>query len=132
MKRTLLSLIVAFVSTYATLVVTSCKTTPTSPDSFYQAVVTCTESNVANPQAEQAVYQCLVSAVAGDYAGCLSGLVAGGTWTVDEVACLVRAYATSTAVKINKGTATVEDSAGLANANAWLRTEQVKFRRAAP
>ena len=132
MKKVLLSLVVAFVATYSTLVATGCKTTPTSPDSFYQAVVVCTEANVANPQAAQAVYACLTDVVAGNYVGCLSGLVAAGTWTVDEVACLVRAYATSAAVKINNGTATAADSQALANANAWIRTEQVKFRRAAP
>jgi len=54
----------------------ACKTTPTSPDSFYRAVVTCTSANTANPQAEQAVYQCLTDIVDGAYAGCLSGLVA--------------------------------------------------------
>jgi UDP-N-acetylglucosamine enolpyruvyl transferase len=110
----------------------ACKTTPTSPDSFYQAVVTCTEANVANPQAEAAVVQCLTDVVAGAYVGCLAGLVASGTWTVDEVACLVRAYATSAAVKVNNGTATTADSTALANANAWIRAEQVKYRRAAP
>jgi hypothetical protein len=113
-------------------VIPSCKTTPTSPDSFYQAVVTCTESNTANPQAEQAVYKCLVGAVQGDYAACLSGLVAGGTWTVDEVACLVRQYATTASVRLNSGTAKAVDDVGLSNANAWLRAEQIKYRRAAP
>jgi hypothetical protein len=110
----------------------ACKTTPTSPDSFYQAVVTCTEADVANPQSEAAVVQCLTDVVAGAYVGCLAGLVAAGTWTVDEVACLVRAYATSAAVKVNNGTATTADSTALANANAWIRAERVKYRRAAP
>jgi hypothetical protein len=110
----------------------SCKTTPTTPDSFFQAVVACTEDNTANPQAQQAVYQCLTNVVVGAYAGCLSGLVAGGVWTVNEVACLVRAYATSEAVNVNKGTATAADSQALANANAWLRDEQVRYRRATP
>jgi hypothetical protein len=132
MKKVLLSLVVAFVATYSTLVATSCKTTPTSPDSFYQAVVTCTGANTANSQAKAAVYQCLTDVVAGAYVGCLSGLVAAGYWTVDEVACLVRAYATSAAVKVNNGTATSEDATALANANAWLRAEQVKYHRAAP
>ena len=110
----------------------SCKTTPVTPTNFYQAVVTCTESNTANPQAEAAVVQCLTDAVAGDYAGCLSGLVAGGTWTVDEVACIVRSYATTAAVRINAGTATKTDSTGLANANAWLKSNQVQFHRTSP
>ena len=110
----------------------ACKTTPTSPDSFYRAVVTCTSANTANPQAEQAVYQCLSDVVQGNYMGCLSGLVAAGTWTVDEVACLVRQYATTSAVRINAGTAKPGDQTVLENANAWLKAEKVQYRRAAP
>ena len=110
----------------------ACKTAPNSPDSFYQAVVTCTSENTANPQAEQAVYQCLTDIVDGAYAGCLSGLVAAGTWTVDEVACLVRQYAATSAARINAGNPKAGDQTALDNANAWLKAEKVQFRRAAP
>jgi len=106
----------------------SCKTTPTTPDSFYDVVVTCTVDNVKNPQAGAAVLACLTGAVGGDYSACLAGLVTAGTWTVEEVACIVRAYATSSAQKLNAGTALPADQTVLTNANAWIRAHKVVYR----
>jgi hypothetical protein len=119
--------------TLATLVlaiclVVSCKTTPTSPDSFYHAVVTCTVDNSSNTQAGAAVYKCLTGAVGGDYTACLAGLVTAGTWTVDEVACLVRYYAQTSAQRLNAGTSDSLDQKALDNANAWLLKEQPRFK----
>jgi hypothetical protein len=118
--------------TLFSLSITSCKTTPTSPDSFYQAVVTCTESNTSNAQAGAAVVSCLTNAVGGDYSACLAGLVTGGYWTVQEVACLVRAYSVSTAQKLNAVGGTPADQQGVQNANEWLAGKRIQFRRATP
>lgn len=112
----------------AALGITSCKTTPTNPDSFFGAVVTCTRENSHNDQAGAAVLNCLTGAVAGDYGACLSGLVAAGYWTVDEIACVVRQYATESSQRINSGTPAPSDSVILERANEWLKTNQVKFR----
>ena len=117
----------AIVLLFAALACASCKTTPTSPDAFFKQIVTCADSNQANPQAEQAALACLEDVVAGAYVGCLDGLVAGGTWTVDEIACIVRAYAVAEAKKVNRGTATAADTTALQNANAWLKAEQIGF-----
>jgi hypothetical protein len=110
------------------LAATSCKTTPTSPDDFFQKVVTCTQDNTHDAAASSAVLNCLVGAVGGDYGACLAGLVTAGNWTVDEVACIVRGYATASAQKLNAGQATAQDQTVLDEANAWLKREQVKFR----
>ena len=106
----------------------SCITTPTKPDGFFQAVVTCTKDNSQSPQAGAAVLQCHTGAISGNYTVCLSGLVTEGHWAVDEIACLVRAYATSSAVRLNSGTPDASDQVVLDNANAWLRAEQIQFR----
>jgi hypothetical protein len=116
---------------FAVTVAPACKTTPTNPDSFYQVVVTCTVDNSSNTQAAAAVYQCLSDVILSqDYAGCLAGLVTAGTWTVDEVACLVRHYAQTSAQRINKGTVDALDQTALDNANAWLKKEQPRFKTA--
>lgn len=113
---------------FAALSITSCKTTPNTPDTFYQRVVTCTQENSHNTQAGAAVLNCLTGAVAGDYGACLSGLVAAGYWTVDEIACLVRGYATNAATRINAGTPQDTDSVVLERANDWIRANQLRFR----
>lgn len=120
--------IVSIIVIFAALGITSCKTTPTNPDTFYQRVVTCTQENSHNTQAGAAVLNCLTGAVAGDYGACLSGLVAAGYWTVDEIACVVRQYATESAQRINSGEPTPSDSIILERANQWLRDKQVRFQ----
>jgi len=58
-------------------------------DKFLNAVVDCAK---VNPQASAALAQvetCLVSAVSGNPAACLSGLITDAHFTVDEVACVV-------------------------------------------
>jgi hypothetical protein len=106
----------------------ACKTTPTSPDSFYQVVVTCTMGNPTNPAAEAAVMNCLTNAVGGNYAVCLNGIVAGGMWTVNEVACIVESYVTTASKKLNLGTATDTEALALKNANAWISSEKIGFK----
>ena len=120
-------------STFATILALSaalsaCKTTPTNPDGFFGAVVTCTKSNSHNAQAGAAVLNCLTSAVGGDYTACLAGLVTAGYWTVEEVACVVRQYATESAQRLNAGEPAPSDSVILERANAWLSSKQVKFQ----
>lgn len=122
-----------YLSTLATILAIAatlgaCKTTPTNPDSFYQAVVTCTVDNSSNTQAGAAVLKCLTGAVAGDYTACLAGLVTDGYWTVDEVACIVRRYATTSAQRLNAGTGDATDPVVLKNANEWLRKNDVRFK----
>jgi hypothetical protein len=134
MRRTFIA--IAIIAQIAILVcsisstLTSCRTPPTNPDSFYQAVVTCTEANTNNTQAGAAVLRCLTSAAGGDYTACLAGLVTAGYWTVDEVACIVRHYATTSAQRLNAGTADSADPTVLKNANAWLREKQIGFKAA--
>lgn len=113
---------------FAALSITACKTTPNTPDSFFGAVVTCTRENSHNAQAGQAVLNCLMNAAGGNYGACLSGLVAAGYWTVDEIACVVRQYATESAQRINSGEPTPSDSIILERANQWLRDKQVRFQ----
>lgn len=105
-------------------------TTPVKPDSFYGKVVTCTMDNTKNPQAIAAVVSCLSNVVQGDAFSCLQGLVACGAWTVEEVACIAREQAVSTAQKANASGASVPDSTILANANAFIRAENMLFRGA--
>jgi len=112
----------------AALGITACKTTPTNPDSFFGAVVTCTKENSHNAQAGAAVLNCLMNAAGGNYGACLSGLVAAGYWTVDEIACVVRQYATESAQRLNSGMPTPSDSIILERANQWLREKQVRFQ----
>lgn len=106
----------------------ACKTTPTNPDSFFQTVVSCAETNPNNDQAGQAVLNCFMNAVGGDYVACIAGITAAGNWTVAEIACVIRQYATESAQRINAGTPTPSDSVILERANAWIRQEQVKYR----
>lgn len=109
----------------------SCKTSPTTPDSFFGAVVTCAEGNRYEAQATASVMGCLTAAVGGDYSTCIANLLtSGGHWSIDEIACLVRDYATSAAVRLNSDRAAGADSAGLANANDWLRSKRILFRAA--
>jgi hypothetical protein len=128
--------LIRYLSTIATILalgatLNACKTTPTNPDSFYQAVVTCTVDNSSNTQAGAAVYKCLSDAVLSrDYTACLAGLVTAGTWTVDEVACIVRHYAQTSAQRLNAGTSDALDQKTLDNANAWLKQEQLRFKAA--
>jgi hypothetical protein len=100
----------------------------TTPGQFKDAVVVCTMENSNNPQAGAAVLNCLTGAVGGNYAACLSGLVSGGHWLVDEVACVVRRLATESAQRLNAGTASGTDKATLDNANQWLRDNNIRFR----
>lgn len=106
----------------------ACVTPNPKPDSFFGAVVTCTRENSHNAQAGQAVLNCLMNAAGGNYGACLSGLVATGYWTVDEIACVVRQYATESAQRINSGEPTPSDSIILERANQWLRDKQVRFQ----
>lgn len=106
----------------------ACKTTPTNPDSFFGAVVTCTKENSRNAQAGQAVLNCLMNAAGGDYGSCLAGIVAAGYWTVDEIACVVRQYATESAQRLNAGAPTPSDAVILERANEWIRSHQVNYR----
>lgn len=108
----------------------ACKTTPMTPDNFYHAVVTCTIDNTSSTQAGAVVLRCLTSAAGDDYDACLAGLVTAGYWTVDEVACLVRHYAQTSAVRTNAGTADNLDPIIVTNANAWLREKGIMFRAA--
>ena len=105
----------------------SCAHTPT-PGQFKDALVTCTLENSNNPQASAAVVNCLVGAASGNYAACLSGLVAAGYWTVEEVACIVRRLATESAQRLNAGTARGTDKAVLDNANQWIKDNGIRFR----
>jgi hypothetical protein len=119
-----------FVLVFASSTLSACKTTPTNPDSFYQTVVTCTVDNSSNTQAGAAVYKCLAGVVTSDYTACLAGLVTAGYWTVDEVACIVRHYAQTSAQRMNAGTGDPMDPKVLDNANAWLKQEQIRFKAA--
>ena len=112
----------------AALGTTSCKTTPTTPDSFFGAVVTCTKDNSHNDQVGAAVLNCLMNAAGGNYSACLAGLPALGNWTLDEVACVVRQYATESSQRINSGNPAPSDSVILERANEWIRSQQVKYR----
>jgi hypothetical protein len=107
---------------------TSCKTVPANGDSFYEVVVTCTMENSSNPQAGAAVLGCFTGAIGGDYTACLSGLVAAGNWTIEEIACVVRAYATTSAQRINAGKPEPTDADVLKKANAWIRDHKVGYR----
>ncbi|HJW74822.1 MAG TPA: hypothetical protein VJ787_04020 [Thermoleophilia bacterium] len=100
----------------------------TTPGQFKDAIVTCTLENSQNPQASAAVTNCLIGAVSGNYAACLSGLVTAGYWTVEEIACVVRRLATESAQRINAGQATDADRTVLDNANQWLKDNQIRFR----
>lgn len=59
------------------------------PDQFFEATVDCAKVNPDSSAALGAVTTCLVSAVAGNHAACLSGLVTEAKFTVTEVACVV-------------------------------------------
>ena len=100
----------------------------TTAGQFKDAVVTCTMENSSNSQAASAVLGCLTGAIAGDYSACLSGLVTAGTWTVQEISCVVRKLATESAQRLNAGTASGTDKAVLDNANQWLRDNAIRFR----
>lgn len=122
-----------YLSTFATILALSaalsaCVTPNPKPDSFFGAVVTCTRENSRNAQAGQAVLNCLMNAAGGDYGSCLAGIVAAGYWTVDEIACVVRQYATESAQRLNSGEPTPSDSIILERANQWLRVNQVRFQ----
>lgn len=120
--------IVSVLVVIAALGSTSCKTTPTSPDSFFGAVVTCTKQNSHNDQAGAAVLNCLVNAAGGNYGACLAGLTAAGYWTVEEIACVVRQYATESAQRLNAGVPTPSDAVILERANAWIKANQVRYQ----
>lgn len=128
MKRAIsyLASLATVLALFATL--DACKTTPTNPDSFFQTVVSCAEVNPHNSQAGQAVLNCFLNAVGGDYVACIAGITAAGNWTVAEIACVIREYATESAQRINAGTPTPSDSVLLERANAWIKQEQVKYR----
>lgn len=100
----------------------------TTAGQFKDAVVQCTVENSSNAQASAAVVACLTSAIAGDYSACLAGLVTAGTWTIQEIACVVRKLATESAQRLNSGTATATDRAVLDNANQFLRDNAIRFR----
>jgi hypothetical protein len=119
---------IAFAILAAVLSCSSCTNPQPKPDSFYQVVVTCTTENTSNAAAGAAVMGCLTGAVSGDYTACLAGLLTAGHWTVDEIACIVRAYATTSAQRLNAGTPTAEDTVILRNANDWIRANQIGFR----
>jgi hypothetical protein len=126
MKRITQYLLAAIVG--LTLVTVAANCAHTTPGTFTNALVTCTQENSNNAQASAAVVNCLVGAAAGNYAACLSGLVSAGHWTVDEIACIVRRLATESAQRLNAGTASGTDKATLDNANAWLRDNAIRFR----
>ena len=100
----------------------------TTPSQFKDIVVTCTVENSSNSQAANAVLGFLTGAIAGDYGACWSGLVTAGTWTIQEIACVVRKLATESAQRLNAGTASSTDRAQLDNANAWLKANNIRFR----
>jgi hypothetical protein len=107
---------------------TSCKTVPANGDSFYEVVVTCTMENSSNPQAGAAVLGCFTGAIGGDYTACLSGLVAAGNWTVEQVACIVRRYATESAQRINAGAPLPTDADVLKKANEFIKAKKIGYR----
>jgi hypothetical protein len=122
MKRLQLLPILALMAALA-----SCAGTA-KPDSFAGAVVDCAKVNPQASAALAAVETCLVGAMAQNYAVCLTGLVTGGHFMIDEVACVVAWYAQQQNGKVAASTATLDDLEARNRANAWLANEAIMVR----
>jgi len=99
-----------------------------TPDQFLNASVDCAK---VNPEASPALAQvesCLFSAVSGNPAGCLAGLITEGHFVVDEVACIVAWEAQQQNSKVALSAASKEDLAARQAAVNWLQTEHISIR----
>lgn len=97
-------------------------------DKFLNAVVDCAK---VNPQASAALAQvetCLVSAVSGNPAACLSGLITDAHFTVDEVACVVAYVAQQQQSAVASGRYTDATLAERQAAVDWLTRENISIR----
>jgi hypothetical protein len=106
----------------------SCGSVKPTPDQFLNAVVDCSTVNPANPEASAAIFACLASAVAGNPAACLAGLLAGGQWTAAEIACVVRRFGSDANQKALNGSASPGDLAVADAARNWIRSENLGYR----
>jgi len=96
-------------------------------DQFFGAVVDCAKVDPASSAALAGVETCLIGAVAENPAACLSGLVAEGTFTVQEVACVVAWEAQ----QANKKVAATADPAAVAKRDVaanWLAAEKIGIK----
>jgi hypothetical protein len=106
----------------------SCASIRPTGDQFLNAVVDCSKVNPENSAAASAVLSCLQSAISGNPAACLLNLVTVGHWTVDEVACVVRALGESANVRALRGIATATDATVERAAHNWLTQQNIGFR----
>lgn len=121
MKR-LLSLAVIVVALVSS---TSCK--QVKPDQFFEAVVDCAKVNPESSAASAAVLTCLTSAISGNPAACLTGLVTEAHWTIDEIACIVASIAQREDKKVQlEGDPNAARIRGIAV--DWLVRERIAIR----
>jgi hypothetical protein len=66
--------------------------------------------------------------MAQNYAACLTGLVTGGHFVIDEVACVVAWYAQQQQDKVAAASASLEEFSARDRANAWLAQEHIGIR----
>lgn len=113
-----------FAGTVLTTSTSGCK--QTKPDVFFAAVVDCAKINPEASAASAAVITCITAAVSGNPAACLSGLVTGAHFTVDEVACIVAALAKQNDDKV-KATNDPEAARIRDIASDWLVREHIRI-----
>jgi hypothetical protein len=102
------------------------------PDVFFESVVDCAKVNPEKSPAQAAVLTCLLGAVSGNPAACLSGLVTEAHWSINEIACVVADLAQKENTKV--GT-TLEDpkTRPVRNAAAdWLARERIRISNTYP
>lgn len=98
------------------------------PDQFLDAVVDCAQVNPAASAALAQVETCLLGAVSGNAAVCLSGLVTAAHFTVEEVACVVAWIAQQENDKVATSQATLDDLKLRQAAVDWLTQERIAIR----
>jgi hypothetical protein len=116
---------------FALTLASACKTVPVNSDSVYGAVVDCAKVNPQASAALASVETCLVGAMAQDYSACLTGLVTGGHFVIDEVACVVAWYAQQPQAKQLQQHAKASaptDVTVSSHAKAWLSSEAISIR----
>jgi hypothetical protein len=104
----------------------SCHNVPA--DKFLNAVVDCAKVNPQGSAALAQVETCLMSAVAGNPAACLTGLITAAHFTVDEVACVVAYVAQQQQSAVASGKYTEATLAERQAAVDWLQRENIAIR----
>lgn len=97
------------------------------PDVFFEAVVDCAKVNPQKSPAASSVVTCLVGALAGNPAACLSQLVTVMHFTVDEVACVVADIAQRENSKVGTAEATRETMQIRDTAVAWMVSNRISI-----